>query len=461
MFKPTDSPRLFGLAPGVDFPDALVAGLRDRLGDAPPHAMAQVDLIVNTRRMARRLRAIFDAGPPAFLPRIHLLSDLTALAPHIHMPRPVPPLRRRLELVALVSRLLDANTGIAPRSSLYALSDSLADLIDEMQGEGVSAETVSNLDVSSDSAHWKHTQQFLKIADTYLQSTDRRPDAEAFQRQFVTQLIASWDETPPQHPVIVAGSTGSRGTTALLLQAVARLPQGALVLPGYDFDMPPELWHKVDADAPPEDHPQFRFFDLARRLKHDTARVIPWIDTPPPSPERNALVSLSLRPAPVTDTWLEVGPKLQQIGPATENVTLIEAANPRNEALTIAMRLRKAADAGQKAALITPDRMLTRQVTAALDRWNILPDDSAGTPLHLSPPGRLLRHAAGLFVQRLDAKALLALLKHPLTHSGPDRDTHQIGTLKLEALIRRKGLPYPDTSNLVELGKDLDQGWLA
>ncbi|MEM7521998.1 MAG: double-strand break repair protein AddB, partial [Pseudomonadota bacterium] len=102
-----------------------------------------------------------------------------------------------------------------------------------------------------------------------------------------------------------------------------------------------------------------------------------------------------------------------------------------------------------------------RQVTAALDRWNILPDDSAGTPLHLSPPGRLLRQAAGLFVQRLDAKALLALLKHPLTHSGPNRDTHQIGTLKLEALIRRKGLPYPDTSNLVELGKDLDQGWLA
>ena len=31
------------------------------------------------------------------------------------------------------------------------------------------------------------------------------------------------------------------------------------------------------------------------------------------------------------------------------------------------MRLRKAAEDGQSAALITPDRMLTRQVTAALD----------------------------------------------------------------------------------------------
>ena len=43
----------------------------------------------------------------------------------------------------------------------------------------------------------------------------------------------------------------------------------------------------------------------------------------------------------------------------------------------------QAAETGQTAALITPDRMLTRQVSAALDRWNILPDDSAGLPLQL------------------------------------------------------------------------------
>jgi ATP-dependent helicase/nuclease subunit B len=36
-------------------------------------------------------------------------------------------------------------------------------------------------------------------------------------------------------------------------------------------------------------------------------------------------------------------------------------------------------------------------VAAALDRWGIVPDDSAGKPLALSAPGRLLRQVAGLF----------------------------------------------------------------
>ena len=55
----------------------------------------------------------------------------------------------------------------------------------------------------------------------------------------------------------------------------------------------------------------------------------------------------------------------------------------RQEALAIALRLKEAVHMGEVAALISPDRQLTRQVTAALDRWDILPDDSAGLPFTL------------------------------------------------------------------------------
>ena len=41
------------------------------------------------------------------------------------------------------------------------------------------------------------------------------------------------------------------------------------------------------------------------------------------------------------------------------------------------MVLRKAADQNKRAALVTPDRRLARQVTAELLRWGIIPDDSA------------------------------------------------------------------------------------
>ncbi len=98
-----------------------------------------------------------------------------------------------------------------------------------------------------------------------------------------------------------------------------------------------------------------------------------------------------MRPAPVTDAWLSEGPKLSDLKEATRGLTLIEARDPRDEALAIATRLRQAVEDTQSAALITPDRMLSRRVAAALDRWNIIPDDSAGQPLHLSPPGRFLR----------------------------------------------------------------------
>ena len=52
----------------------------------------------------------------------------------------------------------------------------------------------------------------------------------------------------------------------------------------------------------------------------------------------------------------------------SQGLALIEAPNPRAEALAIALALRKAAGDGQRAALITPDQTLVRRVTAALDR---------------------------------------------------------------------------------------------
>ena len=50
---------LYALPPGADFPAALVAGLRARMADAAPEAMARVTLFVNTGRMARAVEASF------------------------------------------------------------------------------------------------------------------------------------------------------------------------------------------------------------------------------------------------------------------------------------------------------------------------------------------------------------------------------------------------------------------
>ena len=238
MFEPQDHPRIFAQAPGVDFPQALVDGLKDRMAGRSPQAMARVHLIVNTRRMARRIREIFDAGPPCLLPQVSLLTDLGELTALDTLPPPVPPLRRRLEISQLVSRLLDKQPDLAARASLYDLSDSLADLLDEMEGEGVPPDAIEKLDVSDLSGHWERAKAFISITRSFYDNDAAGLDGQARQRRVITNLVERWQISPPSHPIILAGSTGSRGTTLLLMKAISRLPQGAVILPGFDDTMP-------------------------------------------------------------------------------------------------------------------------------------------------------------------------------------------------------------------------------
>lgn len=448
MFKPAGTPNIFGLAAGCDFPAELVNGLLSHYKNAPPEALSRVHLVVNTQRMKRRITTLFSQHGPLLLPKISLLTGLT-LGPAADVPAAVSPLRRRLELTQLIAQLLDQQPDLAARGALYDLADSLATLMDEMQGEGVAPAKIEALDISDQSGHWARSLEFIRIVDRYFGDSTEALDKEARQRLVIDALTTSWEKNQPKNPIILAGSTGSRGATLQLMQAVSKLEFGAVVLPGFDFDMPQEVWAGLDDARTAEDHPQYRFHHLLKSLDVAAKDVAPWTKAPPPCPERNALVSLALRPAPITDQWMTEGPNLPSLSAACDNISLLEASSTRVEAGAIAIRLREAVDAGQTAALITPDRILTRQVTAALSQWNIEPDDSAGAPLALSAPGRFLRHIAALIGQRLSSEALLTLLKHPLTNTGSgQRGPHMKLTRDLELKLRRHGPPHPNPQDI-------------
>ena len=454
MFEHSEKPRIFGMPVGADFATSLVAGLQERGAQFSPAQWARVEIYVNTSRMQRRIREVFDAGPARLLPRVRLITDL-ANDPLVDAgPPSVSPLRRRLELSKFVGALLTQDPSLAPRAALYDLSDSLASLMEEMHGEGVDPAAFQALDVSDESGHWDRALRFLNIVTPFFHD-NAAPDKDLRLRRVIMQRALDWVANPPAHPIIIAGSTGSRGATSLLMQAVASLPQGAVVLPGFDFDLPVDVWGSMNDDLVSEDHPQYRFRKLMNLLALEPDDVRVWDQAPPPHAARNALVSLSLRPAPVTDQWLRDGPKLGDLAAATAGITLVEAPSPRAEAEAIALRLRVAAQDGITAALISPDRMLTRQVTAALDRWDIQPDDSAGTPLALSPPGRLLRHVADLFGKPVTGESLLTLLKHPLCNSETDvRGPHLRFARELELRLRRKGPPFPTYDTLTAWARD-------
>jgi double-strand break repair protein AddB len=436
---PDPGPRVFAVPPGADFAGVVARHLRARLSLQPPEAAARVTLLLPTARMRDQIAAALIAGGPALLPRLLLIPDLPRVALPTRPP-PEPALRRRLTLAALLADLAGRLPDLAPRDALPDLADSLMRLLDEMQDEGVSAARIAGLDAGGHAAHWQRMQAILSAVAPVL-------EAQAPQRLAVAELAGQWAAAPPPDPVIVAGSTGSRGATLDLMAAVAGLPQGALVLPGFDLHLPAELWDRL-ADEGPEDHPQYRHARILRRLGVAPGAVRPWPGAAAPDPARNRLVSLALRPAPVTDRWLSDGPLLPPLPMAAARMTLVEADSPRDEAQAVALILRQAVAEGRRAVLVTPDRGLARQVTAALDRWRLRPDDSAGRPLNQSAPGRFLLQVADALADRLTAEALVALLGHPLAASGGDRGQHLLAAHRLELALRRNGPPWPDAAAL-------------
>ena len=95
--------------------------------------------------------------------------------------------------------------------------------------------------------YWKHSLQFLQIASKawpdHLREIGRIEPATRRDRLIAAEAA----RLGAQHkgPVIAAGSTGSMPATAKFLQAVARLPQGAVVLPGLDTDLDEESWQSI------------------------------------------------------------------------------------------------------------------------------------------------------------------------------------------------------------------------
>lgn len=455
IFPDTDKPRIFATPLGVDFSAALIEGLDMRLEGMAPEAIARVEIWVNTRRMQRHLHARYASRNASFLPRIRALSDLSEIPDIAGLPKAMSPLRLRLELSQFIGRLLDQDPQLAPRSAIYDLADSLAEILAEMQEERVNPEDLRGLNVEGHSQHWDRALQFLNIVSAYFEPEDGRMTPEARQTALIDRLVQHWSDKPPKHPLIVAGSTGSRGATRRLMEAVAHLPQGAVILPGLDYDMPEEVWQRLLRDRRPpglagEDHPQYRLGQYLATMGLRANDVQGWPSSLSPVAGRNKLLSLALRPAPMTDQWLSEGPTLPDPDEAMEKVTLIEAATPQEEAAAIALRLRRAVEDGQRAALVSTDRVLGRQVTAALDRWGITPDDSAGVGLSQTPPGRFLRHIAELGLGPVTGEDLLVLLKHPLTNTGgEDRGDHLRRTRDLELDCLRGGPAFPRRADLV------------
>ena len=129
-----------------------------------------------------------------------------------------------------------------PRTASDAvwLAKDLAHVMDELAREGVSWDALENVDAEGLSAWWQLTHKFLEIAGTafpaFLEEKNLS-DPVQYRNASIRAEAARLASAPPQGPVIAAGSTGSIPATAELLSVIAKLPNGAVILPGLDRDM--------------------------------------------------------------------------------------------------------------------------------------------------------------------------------------------------------------------------------
>lgn len=457
----------------------LVPGFRF---DGDPLKLASVTIFVPTRRAARELRSVFvelAEGRSAILPSIRALGEFDedevlfepgnpaalGLAP------PIASIDRLLLLAPLVrawKRRLPAHVAalfeeevVVPASAADAiwLARDLAALMDEIETEGSDWTKLGGL-VSGDLAGWwQVTLDFLEIVTSAwpkaLEERDRSNPA-THRNALIMAEAARLLRNPPDGPVIAAGSTGSVPATAELLSVIARLPKGAVVLPGLDTRLDERAWSIVASTTPEPPvlgHPQFGLAKLIGKFGLRRADVIEIAAAPPPLGFRSRLVSEALRPAETTDAWIESRAVFSEgdIASALSGVTLVEAANERDEALAVAIALRRAIMTnGKTAALVTSDRNLARRVSAELLRFGIRADDSGGLPLARTGPATLLRLAVEAAFRPGDPVALLALLKHPLLGLGLERRLVRRAAETIELVALRGGTGRPDVALLQE-----------
>jgi ATP-dependent helicase/nuclease subunit B len=435
LFSP-DGPKVFSIPAGANFLAELTATLaRDTGLKDNPEALADALIYVPNRRSERALAfALHQAagGKACLLPNIRALGDLetdepppSAEAALADLPPVISPAARIGGLTRLVMQYFAALETNLPAVSCLAAARELARLLDQAALSGdVDWTALESLVPDAQLAqHWQQSVRFLQIiTDQWPAHLDEATKMDPYARRYAAAeaMAAHWAKSPPDAPVIVAGSTGATPASRLLMQAVMQLPRGAIVLPGLDTDLDASTLHQI-AEAP--SHPQFTLARTLSALQLRLDQIRPWPGLPdvPAQTARRRLIHQALAPAQSTADWTA---NLAQISAdkdaaefvrhAMQGLTVLDAADDSEEALLAAILMREMLEKpGQTAALVTPDAGLARHVSAVLKRWQIEVAPSAGKPLSQTIAGSLALLTAEWMLDPSHPVALMAVLQHP------------------------------------------------
>ncbi|HYD23500.1 MAG TPA: double-strand break repair protein AddB [Croceibacterium sp.] len=470
-----EAPQVYSIAAHRGFADALVAGLVPRYAD-PELGLARLTLLLPSGRAVRTMSEAFirhygQAGGQRglLMPRMAVVGDLDldeTLGPLLDplgradIPPAADTTRRWLRLAELIRD--NWRRDQPPRgSALLRLAFEFGRAMDRLLVEDIGPEEMTErrvLDLLGDlSQHWLESLWlFSRVQALWFAELMARGEVDPADRRnrLFRHAARRWKAEPPATPIVAAGVTSAAKGVAFLLRTVARLPQGAVVLPDLDLSLSRAVWdelgHAGAPDAGPPmargdavTHPQYHLKLLLNRMKVSRDEVQPWhragLGKGPP--ERSHAISSLFLPPEASRSWVTLPPDRRRLA----GVRLLETANPEEEAQAIALMVRQALEEPEKRiAVITPDRGLAGRIVQHLRRWNIEADDSAGRPLAQTAAGRFLLLLAEVAAEEAAPVPLVALLEHPLVRLGDGRadwlDSARAFELRLRGPRRAPGL---------------------
>jgi ATP-dependent helicase/nuclease subunit B len=468
--RPAIRPQLYTVPFGTDLCDATAALVLDKCNNDPLLVSTVTLLLPNNRAIKAMTEAFVRRAKPGLLvPRLAAIGDLAldeALGPLLDplagdeavLPA-ISPAARTMLLADLVIKHRPKSQPVSPAEALR-LARNLADMIDELEIEEVGLERFSDMKVEADLAgHWQNSYgQLLAILPAYRDALMARSLLGPSERRniLLDRLGERLRDTPPAGLMIAAGITTAAKAVARVLSRVAILPQGCVILPGVDLPMADAQWDALgpharnDDDIKPrrnhETHPQFHLKLLLHRMGfgRDEFEIL---SPAKPATQASSIADIFCLPED-TANWQNLPAAAKKM----PHLATLEAADSAEEARAISVKVREALELpGQRIAVITPDRELAVRVAAQLCRWNVIVDDSAGTPILQTPNGTLIAALADVLANRFSPVSVLAVAKHPLVHAGEGRMDWLEQTRKLDLLLRgpSKGIGLKPITALV------------
>lgn len=422
-----EGPTVFTIPAHRSFADALAAGLIQRFGK-DSLGLARGRILLPNNRAVRTVTEAFvrASGSGLLLPRLIPIGDPDlderiggALEPIGG--DPIPPAIEPLQRLLMLAELLRGE-GTSSAEALRLAQD-LACTLDTLLVEQVDPQRLGDAvaDAPELALHWQASLERLQaIVDQWPRKLAKlgRIDLAERRNRLLASIARRWCERPPEGFTVAAGITTAAPAVAALLYRVARMPEGMVVLPALSLAtvMPDEEWDALGPDEyerAEQTHPQFHLKLLLDRMGVSRGEVETW-----PTSGRAASPAVRARAVANAMTAADFSDKWSSLRPAERRLTGVRAAefaDAAAEAQGIALALREVLETpGRTAALVTPDRMLARRVSALLRRWKIEADDSAGRSLAETPVGTLLLAIASAAAEEMAPVPLLALLKHPL-----------------------------------------------